>query len=432
MKKYIFSLFISLFTLCTSLSAQTAPTHLRIWQNGEPIYMDLISNIDSITFHTINISSILLNKTEVIMAVGKQERLVVRTDTGKAGKYSWTSSDKSVATIDQEGTVTAVAQGEAIITVTETTTNLTATCKVSVKSEWEAISFTKATVNCYLGDEDLAKCDTVDSVFSATVDGKKVALRAIFIDARVDLYSDGLYLNDDEVMDGASEGYVVSFPAKAYYAVEGLNDDRGFKGAGTVTDGAWSTGYAANKSHYMVSGAFNKEREPEAIEKVKAALTYLNEKNHEMYYQNMIWVDTVMFAGARATKYTFNTYTNQYSHAYFPKAIPTAAAFYLESGSNYKYMYNVTACDMYLTPMGGNDIINGLMIDVNEITYEYTLNSESFIFEPVVHYKHTSDNAPLRLAPEQQARPKMLPLSTDNKTQPIILTQPKKINYKTK
>ena len=338
-----------------------------------------------------DISSVTLSQTEVTLAVGKTIRLSPKVNAG-TGTFTWATSDEAIATVDRNGTVTAQAIGTATITVTETTSKLTATCKVNVKSELETLSFTKASVTYYFGDEYLAKCDTVDSVFSATVDGKEVALRAIFIDAQVDLFSDGLYLNDEEQVDGASEGYVVSFPAKAFYATAGLNTDRGFKGEGTISEGAWSTGYAANKSHSMTKGSFNNDREKEAIEHVTAALKYLNEDNKDMYHQDMIWVDTVMFAGARATKYTFNTYTNNYSANYFPKAIPTAAAFYLEPGTD-KYMYNVTACEMYLIPMGGNDIINGLMIDVNEITYEYTLNSESFIFEPVVHYKHTATAA---------------------------------------
>lgn len=335
-----------------------------------------------------DISSVTLSQTEVTLAVGKTIRLSPKVNAG-TGTFTWATSDEAIATVDRNGTVTAQAIGTATITVTETTSKLTATCKVNVKSELETLSFTKATVTYYGGDEYLATCDTVDSVFSAEVDGKKVYLRGIFVDALVELYSDGLYVNDEEKMDGASEGYVVSFPAKAFYATAGLNTDRGFKGAGTVTDGAWSTGYAATKSHSMVAGSFNKDREKEALEHVEAALTYLNEENYDMYHTDMRWVDTVMFAGARARKYEFDTYTNQYSVAYFPKAIPTAAAFYLEPSTD-KYMYNVTACEMYLIPMGGNDIINGLMIDVNEITNEYTLNSESFIFEPVVHYKHTA------------------------------------------
>lgn len=49
---------------------------------------------------------------------------------------SWTSSNETVATVDANGVVTAVADGEAIITVSTTDgTNLSATCVVTVETE---------------------------------------------------------------------------------------------------------------------------------------------------------------------------------------------------------------------------------------------------------------------------------------------------------
>ena len=46
---------------------------------------------------------------------------------------AWTSSDESVATVDETGTVTAVAAGEAEITATVTDSEMSAVCKVTVK-----------------------------------------------------------------------------------------------------------------------------------------------------------------------------------------------------------------------------------------------------------------------------------------------------------
>ncbi len=47
---------------------------------------------------------------------------------------SWSSSDEAIATVDNNGLVTAVAEGDAIITVTTEDGNLTATCAVHVET----------------------------------------------------------------------------------------------------------------------------------------------------------------------------------------------------------------------------------------------------------------------------------------------------------
>ena len=51
------------------------------------------------------------------------------------GSLTWTSSDESVATVSDNGTVTAVAPGTAIITVTDSATGLTGRC--IVRCNWE-------------------------------------------------------------------------------------------------------------------------------------------------------------------------------------------------------------------------------------------------------------------------------------------------------
>ena len=80
-------------------------------------------------------TSVALNKTETTLAVGAQEQLtatVLPEDAVQA--VTWTSSDPTVATVDENGLVTAVASGTATITATTTDgTGLTATCEVTVE-----------------------------------------------------------------------------------------------------------------------------------------------------------------------------------------------------------------------------------------------------------------------------------------------------------
>ena len=63
------------------------------------------------------------------LAVGEIRAL---TASG-AGRYLWSSSDETVATVDEQGTVTAVAPGTAVITVTNAAKDESAQCQVTVQ-----------------------------------------------------------------------------------------------------------------------------------------------------------------------------------------------------------------------------------------------------------------------------------------------------------
>ena len=93
------------------------------------------------------VTGIALNKVTTTIAIGSSETLTVtynpaNANTGKA--VNWTSSDQSVATVDNTGKVTGVAAGTATITAISTTDNtITASCTVTV----QAIPVTGVTLN---------------------------------------------------------------------------------------------------------------------------------------------------------------------------------------------------------------------------------------------------------------------------------------------
>ena len=79
-------------------------------------------------------TNMVLSKSALDMVTGSQAALGV-TFTPATPSYtslSWTSSDESVAAVDQNGIVKAVAAGNAVITVTQAENNLTCTCAVTV------------------------------------------------------------------------------------------------------------------------------------------------------------------------------------------------------------------------------------------------------------------------------------------------------------
>lgn len=95
----------------------------------------------------IPVTAIALNKSTATIGIGDTETLTINytpadANTGKA--VAWTSSNTSIATVDNSGKVTGVAAGSATITATSTTDNtITASCAVTV----QAVAVTGVSIN---------------------------------------------------------------------------------------------------------------------------------------------------------------------------------------------------------------------------------------------------------------------------------------------
>ena len=82
----------------------------------------------------VHVTSVALNETSKELKVGESFQLTatVLPENADDKSVSWSSSSSGVASVDQTGKVTAVATGDAVITVTTNDGNKTATCEVSV------------------------------------------------------------------------------------------------------------------------------------------------------------------------------------------------------------------------------------------------------------------------------------------------------------
>lgn len=82
----------------------------------------------------IAVTSVELSNTELTLMVGNTETLVatVKPDDATDKTITWTSSDNGVATVDENGLVTAISEGTA--TVSAKAGDITATCIVTVIS----------------------------------------------------------------------------------------------------------------------------------------------------------------------------------------------------------------------------------------------------------------------------------------------------------
>lgn len=107
---------------------------------------------------TVNVplTGISLNAETLNLSKGQTSQLVATLtpeDADGDHKVTWTSSDAAVATVDQNGNVTAVADG--VATITAAVGNMTATCEVTVKEiPLESIALDKETLELVKGASD--------------------------------------------------------------------------------------------------------------------------------------------------------------------------------------------------------------------------------------------------------------------------------------
>lgn len=82
----------------------------------------------------INVTEVSLDKDTLSLLVSQTDTLVatVLPENASNNSVTWSSTDDSIVEVDENGLVTAIAVGEATITVTTVDGNFTATCVVTV------------------------------------------------------------------------------------------------------------------------------------------------------------------------------------------------------------------------------------------------------------------------------------------------------------
>ena len=100
--------------------------------NTKTYTLDITRNATNV----VPLTGISLDKTELTMFNGETKQLTVKynpTNTTDSKDVKWTTSDKSVATVDDNGKVVAIGKGTATITAKVGT--YTATCKVTISND---------------------------------------------------------------------------------------------------------------------------------------------------------------------------------------------------------------------------------------------------------------------------------------------------------
>ena len=107
---------------------------------------------------TVPVTGVMLSETELSLYTGNTAPLTATVQPSDATNkaVTWNTSDNTVATVDENGTVTAVGAGEATITVTTEDGRKTATCIVTVTVPVTGVKLNKETLELFTdGSETL-------------------------------------------------------------------------------------------------------------------------------------------------------------------------------------------------------------------------------------------------------------------------------------
>ena len=140
----------------------------------------------------IPVTGVKLNKETLELFTDGSETLTATVEPGNATNknVTWSSSDETIATVDNNGTVTAVGAGEATITVTTEDGTFTATCKVTVTHSM--VHTPKKDATCTAdGNEEYWTCEICGKYFSDEAGTTEIKLEDVVIPATGHHYVNG-------------------------------------------------------------------------------------------------------------------------------------------------------------------------------------------------------------------------------------------------
>ena len=119
----------------------------------------------------VAVVGVSLNKAALSLKTGESEQLepVFSPENATNRNVTWSSSDKSVATVDSTGMVTAIKEGKTTITVTTEDGSFSANCVVTVEcSHAKKVETPAKSADCVnAGNNQYYTCDACGAVFKA-------------------------------------------------------------------------------------------------------------------------------------------------------------------------------------------------------------------------------------------------------------------------
>ena len=130
----------------------------------------------------IEVTNVTLNKTAIELTAGFSETLTatVEPDNATDKTVTWSSNDKTIATVDANGKVTAVAEGTATITATAGEKSATCTVKVNKVIDVTSITLNYTALTLYEGysyslSADVKPDDATDKTVTWSSDNSDIA-----------------------------------------------------------------------------------------------------------------------------------------------------------------------------------------------------------------------------------------------------------------
>ena len=289
------------------------------------------------------ITGLTVKPTQLVLAIGETTRLAALTEpAGASVTITWTSSDTEVATVSNNGTVTAVGLGKA--TITAKSGDYSATCEVSVKSEYETINFTGAFVYYY----DTTYTNKIDTLRSEAWGSQYFLAKKVLCDVMV--FSEGFYYNEEVELSGADKGAILEFQAPFYWAPAWLNG-----GSGTIfVLGDWEISNEYPDSTTTVGKPFSIAEAEYTSAIYDFIQDYYIEEDETKAIQDLQKAAATV-SGATLKIYEYHTTEEGYpSDGYYASYIPYIPDLFfgegsLEFGDTYsasKYMLSVDAYDL--------------------------------------------------------------------------------------
>lgn len=196
----------------------------------------------NITVSEVAVENITIDPSEANVAVGKTLELTAVFEPANVTNknVTWSSSNESVATVDENGVVAAVALGEAVITAASAeNTDITATCTVTVVDKVDEPT-TAMFCNVFF-DYPAGSADQKDDTkFEGDADGVKIVVNKGTSTAPM-YVSDGelRVYNGNSMSFTAPNGYDIT---KIVFTPTTISDWKGSvtPNAGTMTDKTWT------------------------------------------------------------------------------------------------------------------------------------------------------------------------------------------------
>ena len=130
-------------TTPTQTPEDTSKEGNMVWQSGGK------SSSNNNANNNVAVTGITLDQTTLELKEGQSATLsaTITPENATDKTVTWSSSDETIATVSSTGTVSAVKEGSATITVTTKDGNKTATCTVTVTKDTETVAVTSVSLD---------------------------------------------------------------------------------------------------------------------------------------------------------------------------------------------------------------------------------------------------------------------------------------------